>query len=129
MQVLTSGEPVAAINHGIRRYDNTMYTYEQERTGVSWFYCKRQVLEDGVHTVPLDITLSPWDQRDVMVVGEDHEWSLSAPRELIVDGLHFETLAEACVYASTLKDPLKFMGMVLPQLPAVALLRDTEVII
>ena len=36
-----------------------MFTYTQERRGFSYLYCKRKVLDDGIHTVPLDITLCP----------------------------------------------------------------------
>ena len=37
-----------------------MFSYKQERKGFSYFYIKRRVLKDGVHTVPLDIVLCPY---------------------------------------------------------------------
>lgn len=29
------------------------------RTGITYFYCKRKVLDDGIHTDALDITSTP----------------------------------------------------------------------
>ena len=47
-------------NRGFRAKANSVFTYRQERVGFNYFYCKRQVEEDGIHTRPLDIILSPW---------------------------------------------------------------------
>ena len=44
-----------AINRGFRMVDGVMKTYEQTKKGLSYAYCKRIVLEDGVSTKPLDI--------------------------------------------------------------------------
>lgn len=44
---------------GFRARNNGISTYEQTRSGFSYFYCKRRVLNDGVSTEPLDITLCP----------------------------------------------------------------------
>ena len=52
-----------ATNTGFRSKDNTVYTYSQEKIGFNYFYCKRKVLEDGISTVPLDITLTPWSNK------------------------------------------------------------------
>lgn len=49
----------APTNRGFRVKDNTVFTYEQSRTGLSYFYCKRKVLEDGINTEPLYIELCP----------------------------------------------------------------------
>ena len=57
--VLQSQRPATGTNRGFRARNNGIFTYEQERTGFSYFYCKRRVLDDGIHTVPLDITLCP----------------------------------------------------------------------
>ena len=54
----------SSTNQGFRTRDNTIYTNQQTKGGLSYFYCKRQVLPDGVHTKPLDITLSPWVSRE-----------------------------------------------------------------
>ena len=57
--VLTNQKSGSGINRGIRARDNTMFSYTQERSGFSYFYCKRKVLEDGISTEPLTITLRP----------------------------------------------------------------------
>ena len=47
--------------------NNAVFTYTQERRGFSYLYCKRKVLDNGIHTIPLDITLCPLQpqERDV----------------------------------------------------------------
>ncbi len=57
--VLKTQQPGSGLNKGFRARDNTMYTYEQTRTGFSYFYCKRQ-MENSEESKPLDITLKPW---------------------------------------------------------------------
>ena len=57
--VLKTHKAESSSNHGFRVRDNTIYTYTQERRGFSYFYCKRKVLDDGINTIPLDITLCP----------------------------------------------------------------------
>jgi hypothetical protein len=42
-------------NTGFKLKDNKMYTYTQSRQGLTYFYPKRKVLEDGVSTLPLGI--------------------------------------------------------------------------
>ena len=56
-KVLYSGEAAGGVNQGFIVRDNQVVTYEQERQSIVYFYCKRKVLEDGISTVPLDITL------------------------------------------------------------------------
>ena len=43
------------INKGFRVINNEMITYLQHKTGLSYYYDKRQVLPDGVSTIPLNI--------------------------------------------------------------------------
>jgi hypothetical protein len=42
-------------NKGFRVINNEMVTYIQHKKGLSYYYDKRVVLDDGVSTVPLDI--------------------------------------------------------------------------
>ena len=42
-------------NKSFRVKDNSEYTYEQVRSGLSYFYPKRLVLDDAVSTKPLKI--------------------------------------------------------------------------
>ncbi len=57
--VLRTGKAAAGRNKGFRVRNNGIYTYEQTRCGFSYFYCKRRVLDDGIHTVPLDLVMCP----------------------------------------------------------------------
>ena len=42
-------------NRGFRSMpDGHVYTYHQDRASLSYFYCKRLVAEDGIHTDPLE---------------------------------------------------------------------------
>ena len=96
--VLQTGETKSSTNQGFRTRDNTIYTYQQTKEGLSYFYCKRQVLPDGVHTKPLEITLSPWVSREVELVDETHPWSLEKEHEFEIGGEMYDaTLAEVCL--------------------------------
>jgi hypothetical protein len=57
--VLTSGESKQGDNTGIQQRGIYLFTYNQTRCGFTYFYCKREVLEDGIHTKPLNIVLKP----------------------------------------------------------------------
>ena len=60
-KVLKTGECESSVNKGFRVKGDDVYSYVEERIGFSYFYCKRLVSDDGVHTSPLNVTLSPWD--------------------------------------------------------------------
>ena len=53
--VLRSGRSVSGTNKGFVKKDNVMYTYSQLRTGLTYVYAKRRVLDDGVSTENIDI--------------------------------------------------------------------------
>ena len=40
---------------GFRVHDQGIVTYEQNKLGLSAYYDKRYVLEDGIHTEPLTL--------------------------------------------------------------------------
>ena len=44
-----------AVNRGLRRKYEQTIMYEQEKVMFNSVYCKRRVLDDGIHTVPLDL--------------------------------------------------------------------------
>ncbi len=46
---------VTSTNRGFRKMNNSVMTYEQTKKGLSYFYPKRKVATDGIHTTPLDI--------------------------------------------------------------------------
>jgi len=47
-----------ATNRGFRTVNNKMMTYEQTKLGVSAYYDKRYVTEDGIHTEPIEYHMS-----------------------------------------------------------------------
>jgi hypothetical protein len=55
MNVLTNKQSVQATNKGFRAVNGMIRSYEQTKTGWSYVYTKRKVLEDGRTTIPLDI--------------------------------------------------------------------------
>jgi len=55
MNVLRHAEPYIGTNRNFRMHDGQMFTYTQTRTGLSYFYGKRKVLDDGVSTAPTDL--------------------------------------------------------------------------
>ena len=96
--VLQTGQTKSSTNQGFRTRDNTIYTYQQSKGGLSYFYCKREVLPDGVHTKPLYITLTPWPPREVEVVDQNHPWSLEKEHKFWIEGKMYEvTLADVCL--------------------------------
>ena len=62
--VLKTRKAQSGLNRGFRVRNNSVFTYTQERKGFSYLYCKRKVMEDGIHTKPLDITLCPLPPQD-----------------------------------------------------------------
>ena len=54
--VLQKQDEVTTTNRGFRVVDQKeICTYELKKRGLSYFYPKREVQEDGIHTKPLDI--------------------------------------------------------------------------
>ena len=96
--VLQTGQTKSSTNQGFRTRGNTIYTYQQSKGGLSYFYCKRELLDDGIHTKPLNITLSPWPPREVEIVDHNHPWSLEKEHEFCIEGeMYNTTLAEICL--------------------------------
>ena len=50
--VLQTQQPFTVINRGFMRKDHQMVTYKQSREWITYYYAKRQVLKDGVSTIP-----------------------------------------------------------------------------
>jgi len=53
--VLFGDKQDIAHNKGFRYVEGVMKSYEQTKKGLSYIYCKRVVLPDGVNTIPLNI--------------------------------------------------------------------------
>ena len=69
--VLKTRKAQSGLNRGFRVRNNSVFTYTQERKGFSYLYCKRKVMEDGIHTKPLDITLCPLPPQDQEVSDQE----------------------------------------------------------
>ena len=54
-KVMIEQENVTSANRGFRTKDHSIATYEQTKKGLSFFYPKRFVERDGIHTLPLNI--------------------------------------------------------------------------
>ena len=54
-KVLSEQENITSTNRGFRTNNHSIATYEQTKKGLSYFYPKRIVEEDGIHTLPLNI--------------------------------------------------------------------------
>ena len=52
-KVLDEGVNITSTNRGFRTKDHAVATYEQTKRGLSYFYPKRIVEMDGIHTKPL----------------------------------------------------------------------------
>ena len=55
MEVLSTGRSQSGQNKGFVRKDNETFTYSQLRTGLTYFYAKRKVCEDGVTTTNVSV--------------------------------------------------------------------------
>ena len=54
-KVLEKAVNVTSTNRGFRTMQHSVATYEQTKKELSYFYPKRFVEEDGIHTKPLDL--------------------------------------------------------------------------
>ena len=57
LRVLETNQPHYISNQGFQTRNHNVFSYKQEKRGLSSFYCKRKVLSDYVHTAPLDICI------------------------------------------------------------------------
>ena len=69
--MLETGIPSTSTNKSFRMHNNTIFTYEQEKTRFSQFYCKHELV-DNIHTKPLDLVLSPWPSKEAFSFDEKH---------------------------------------------------------
>ena len=88
-QTLTTKNVTKSKNIGFRINKSIIHTYSQEKIGFNYFYCKRKVLEDGVTTVPLDIVVSPWEEKVLLVDDIHNPLSNLYQCKLTYDGFSF----------------------------------------
>ena len=55
LRVLDEAVNLTSTNRGFRTINHMVATYEQTKKGLSYFYPKRQVQDDGIHTKPLNL--------------------------------------------------------------------------
>ena len=53
LAVLRDQKAGCGVNNGFVARNGGVYSYTQTRKGLSYMYCKRLVLDDGVSTAPL----------------------------------------------------------------------------
>jgi ribA/ribD-fused uncharacterized protein len=82
MNVMETKETVSNKNIGFRARKNGIWTYTQERAGFGYFYCKREVLADGIRTVPLKLQLTPWTNHNTHCFHEESPLGLLHPCRL-----------------------------------------------
>ena len=128
--VLESKVAGSGCNRGFRSRQNTIFTYEQTRSALSYFYCKRKVLEDGVSTVPLVLTLSPWNISPyVGFSGFNHPLSSYYPTRLNMYDQWFDSAAEAYNYQLQLQNPTTYNKLREDRLSSSWLEKRTEIIL
>ena len=54
-RVMDEQTSLTSINRGFRTVKNAVRTYELRKKGISYFYPKRIVHNDGIHTSPLNL--------------------------------------------------------------------------
>lgn len=96
--VLNEYKSFSVQNRGFRARNNTMWTYRQDRTGFSYFYCKREVLQDGTSTKPLELTLTPWIDYNTQCFDSDSPLGMSYPCELVRFGISFNSASQLFAY-------------------------------
>ena len=96
--VLETKQPVSNTNRGIRVRNNTVFSYEQQKNGFSYYYCKRQLLPDGVSTIPLDIVLSPIDDGNMFIFDLTSVFSPSHHFVFAFAGQNFTSIYQCYIY-------------------------------
>jgi hypothetical protein len=107
-QVLEDRKSINKMNRGFRYKDNKMFTYQQEKRAFSWEYWKRQIAEDGISTLPLEMTLTPWQTFEGHhIVSKEDILSPEYEMELLYKGTVFYNLLSLIEYKVGEKDQEK----------------------
>jgi hypothetical protein len=54
-RVLETQKNLFSENRGFVYKNHAIHTYVQQKKGLAYFYPKRKVMEDGIHTTPLEL--------------------------------------------------------------------------
>lgn len=93
----------SSINVGFSAKSNTIFTYQQERDGITFLYCKRKVLTDYISTEPLDIVLCPWKNTDQYIIHElSHVLSHSYLSDFVFESNVFRSIEQCLDYQNAL---------------------------
>ena len=74
-------------------------------------------MDDGFHTKPLDVALTPWPLRQLEIVQKDHPWSLDMKHELKIGSETNSSLADVCQAAKRQQNPRALIDQAIAQLP------------
>ncbi len=96
--VLETKNSIQNVNRGIRARNGTVFSYEQQKNGFSYFYCKRKVCDDGVTTEPLDIVLSPVNDGNMMIFNSKDTLSPVHIHEFMFRGTIFTSIHQCFLY-------------------------------
>ena len=91
---LSTGETSFSTNLGFRMRDANIFTYSQTKIGFNYFYCKREVQDDGITTKPLNITLSPWETESLVVSEVQDPLSNLYYSHMRVDALSYHSIEQ-----------------------------------
>ena len=95
---LFNRKTISASNRGFRARKNTIYSYQQERSGFSYFYCKRKLLNDGINTAPLDLTLCPWPDYNTFCFDAWHPLGMFFSCKIMCEEQCFSSASHLLVY-------------------------------
>ena len=71
---------------------------QPEKTGFSYLYTKRKVLENGIDTVPLEIVLTPWRNYDSYLINNDCVFSFDHEYNFDWDFINFFSLRQVYMF-------------------------------
>ena len=98
MDALKNRTTRSSTNFGFRIKDSNIFTYSQQKIGFNYFYCKREVLSDGVTTRPLSICLSPWTVEVVVVEKVQDPLSNLYPCKISMNGQTFHSSEQILLF-------------------------------
>ena len=95
---LFNKKTICACNRGFRARNNTIYSYKQEKSGFSYFYCKRKLHSDGINTSPLDLTLCPWPDYNTLCFDAWHPLGMFFSCQIMCEDQCFASASHLFVY-------------------------------
>ena len=117
-KVLSTDKRESGINMGFRDCENTIFTYTQKRVGFNYFYCKREIEQDGIHTSPLKMVLTPWPRYNRCIFEEKRENPLGLSHRFLfeMDDLTFASVEHylafrCCLFQTNRKTALKIQQL------------------